>query len=622
MTVSTSKERATTKGEAAARRLWILGPKRDLLLFVLTPAAILPALAFTQRMAPETLATYVLGLGGFGHHLPGFIRAYSDPGLFRRFRWRFTAVPAALIALAALFAFLNLNALVFATVAWGIWHGAMQVNGFLRIYDSKAGSFDKATAELDRLMCLLWFGLAVLHSPEKLIALLTPFYTAGGPLLGPEGLVWLRRAWDVATAGVTALFLANAWRRGRAGVPPSPIKLLAMAAAFAYWGYCMIFAPTLLLGLLLWEIFHDVQYNVLVWMFQRRRVDGNLGAGRFEKFLFAPGTGRLLVYALLILAYGAVGVATSYSDLDIPEKIMGHGVMPWLLRLTVVSALLHFYYDGFIWRMREPDTRRGLAVEAKGAAQGAKGATPAVKGAGTGAPLAMGWRHGWKWVFFFVPMAFLGWRQHSGRGPALEAQIQSLPGTVPQSWAAHFLAGTYLKGQGQRGEAEEHFRQVVRYNPGLAEGHVFLADLLYKKGDDEGALGEYRRAEELDSANALVRMNLGFLYLRHDQPWLAEPHFRAGLAREPENADMRFGLGSALLRQHRFGEAKPYFESALRLEPGHSEAINSLGMIEELSGDPAGAAEFYRRALAADSGNASARANLSALLPKLDRPAP
>jgi Flp pilus assembly protein TadD len=600
----------STNQERAARRLWILGPKRDLLLFVLTPAAILPALAFTQRLAPETLATYVLGIGGFGHHLPGFIRAYSDPGLFRRFRLRFTLVPALLAAIGILFAFLNLNALVFATVAWGIYHGAMQVNGFLRIYDSKAGSFDRATAGLDRLMCLLWFGLAVLHSPDKLIALITPFYTAGGPLLGPDALAGMRHAWDIGTACVTALFLANTWRRSRAGVPPNPIKLLAMGAAFAYWGYCMMFAPTLLLGVLLWEIFHDVQYNVLVWLFQRRRVDANLGTGRFEGFLFAPGTGRLLLYAALILGYGAVGVATSYSDLDLPEKIMGQGVLPWLLRLTVISALLHFYYDGFIWRMREPETRRGLTLEGQGGAG-------SVAALARGAPLVRGWRHGLKWAFFFVPVAFLGWRQYRGLGPGQEAQIQNLPETVPQSWAAHFLAGTYYKGQGRRDEAETHYRQVVAYNPGLAEGHTYLADLLYKKGDDEGALGEYRRAGELDSSNALVRMNLGFLYLRRDQPVLAEPQFRAALAHEPEDADMQFGLGSALLRQHRFEEAKPYFETVLRLEPGHSDAINSLGMIRELSGDPAGAAEYYRHALAADSGNASARANLAAVLPKL-----
>jgi Flp pilus assembly protein TadD len=589
----------------ATRRLWILGPKSDLLLFVLTPAAILPSLVFTHRVAPETLATYVLGFGGFGHHLPGFIRAYSDPGLFRRFRLRFTLVPAVLAIIGVLFAYLNLNALVFITIAWGIWHGAMQVNGFLRIYDSKAGSFDATTAELDRLMCLLWFGLAVLHSPDKLIALITPFYTAGGPLLGPNLLTVVRHAWDIGTACVTVLFLANAWRRSRSGTPPNPVKLLAMIAAFAFWGYCMILAPSLLLGLLLWEVFHDIQYNVLVWLFQRRRVDASMGTGRFERFLFAPGRVRLAVYALLIILYGAVGVATSYSDLDLPEKMFGHGLVPWLLRLTVISALLHFYYDGFIWRMREPETRRGLTLETK-------------SGAGTGAVLAHGWRHGWKWAFFFVPLAFLGWQQYRGLGPSQEDQIRSLPVTVPQSWAAHFMAGTYYKSLGRREEAEQHYRDVVRYNPGLAEGHFFLADLLYKKGDDDGALAEYRRAEELDSTNATVRMNLGFLYLRHDQPWLAEPQFRAAIPLEPENADLQFGLGSALLRLRRFEEAKPYFESTLRNIPDHSEAINSLGMIKDLTGDPAAAAEYYRQALAADSGNASARANLAAVLPKLD----
>lgn len=595
--------------QETGRRLWILGPKRDLLFFVLTPALLLPAVGLAQGVTQETLATYVLGLGGFGHHLPGFIRAYSDPGLFRRFRLRFTLVPALLIAVAALYAWLNLNALVLATVAWGIWHGAMQVNGFLRIYDSKAGSFDARTAELDRWMCLLWFGLAVLHSPEKLVALVTPYYTAGGPLLGFDAFAWLRRGWDAATAGATLLFALNAWRRSRAGAPPSPVKLAAMAAAFAFWGYCMMFAPSLLLGLLLWEIFHDVQYNVLVWLFQRRRVDAKLGAGRFERFLFAPGTGRLLAYALLIAAYGAVGVATSYSDLDIPEKILGHGVMPWLLRLTVISALLHFYYDGFIWRMREPETRSGLALDGKPAA-------------GKGPGLAHGWRHGWKWAFFFVPVALLGWRQYRGLGPDADAQIRSLPVAVPQSWAAHFIAGTYYKSHALPAEAEAHYRQVVRYKPDLAAGHVFLADMLYKKGDGDGALAEYRRAAELDSNDGLVRMNLGFLYLQHDQPWLAEPQFRGGIARDPGNPDLQFGLGSALLRMRRFGEAQPWFEAALRLRPGNSEALNSLGMIRDLSGDFTGAAGLYRQALAADSANASARANLAAVLPKLNPPAP
>ena len=63
----------------ASHSLWILSPGRDLLWFILPPAFIIPLiLTLKQVISPETLGHYVLGLGGFGHHQPGFIRAYAD----------------------------------------------------------------------------------------------------------------------------------------------------------------------------------------------------------------------------------------------------------------------------------------------------------------------------------------------------------------------------------------------------------------------------------------------------------------------------------------------------------------------------------------------------------------
>ena len=165
----------------AAPPLWILGPKRDLLFFILPPLFIIPLILALQRAVPaETLALYILGLGGFGHHLPGFIRAYADPGLFWRYKLRFTLVPALLLLVCALYSWLDLNALVLATVVWGTWHGAMQINGFLRIYDSKVGSISPITAWLDWAMCLVWFGGGLLHSSIRLIAVFSYFYGAGG----------------------------------------------------------------------------------------------------------------------------------------------------------------------------------------------------------------------------------------------------------------------------------------------------------------------------------------------------------------------------------------------------------------------------------------------------------
>ncbi len=589
------------------RPLWILGPWRDLAFFILTPLFVIPIVfALKQRVPLETLGLYILGLGGFGHHLPGFIRAYADRDLFRQYRLRFTVVPLLLLAIAGFYSFVNLNALACATVFWGVWHGAMQVNGFLRIYDSKAGSFRPATARLDWLLCIAWFGLAILHSPTKMFSLVAQFYVSGGVLIPPLAFEILRRIWDTGTALITLLFAVNAWRQWKAGMPPSPIKLLTAVSSFAFWWFCTVTTGNLILGVVLWEIFHDVQYNVLVWLFQRRRVDGDMHAGFAEKFLFSPGGARMSLYALFIIAYGSIGVFTSFSDLNMPEKILlGAAGSQWLLRITLASALLHFYYDGFIWRIREQRTRAGLNLQ--------EGTTiPAV------ASTEKFWLHGWKWAFFLLPVGLMGFSQYRGRNPDFKSQVLNLSASIPGSWLAHFLAGSYHKEDGFSEQAETDYRMAVRYNPDFDLGHLFLADLLYAKGEFSEAVEHYRRALELDPSDAMARERLASLYLRTEQFWLAGEQFQIALKAEPDNPDLNFGMATALLRQGKLQEAGAHAEKTLRAVPNHSGALNYLGMIRDVGGDPAGAIAYYRKALAADSTNASARENLTTALAKIN----
>ncbi|MCD6024358.1 MAG: yrrB 4 [Fibrobacteria bacterium] len=584
---------------APSRPLWILGPKRDLLFFILPPLFIVPLILVLKRAIPaETLALYILGLGGFGHHLPGFIRAYADPGLFRRYKLRFTLVPALLLLVCALYSYLDLNALVLATVAWGTWHGAMQINGFARIYDARVGSIAPATARLDAWMCIAWFGFAILCSPAKQFSLVTPFYLSGGPLIPPAAFGIVRFAWGAATAAITLGFALNAFRQWRAGNPPNPVKLLVMAASFAFWWYCTAWPESLILGVLMWEIFHDIQYNALVWRFQRQRVDDGLGAGRIERALFRPGWGRLALYAALIGVYGYIGVAASFSDINTPEKmLLGASGPQWLLRITLASALLHFYYDGFIWRIRRQEIRQGLGLSGKESAP----VRPERDAFGA---------HGWKWILFLLPVGYLGWAQYEKWGPAFEAQVVNLSRALPGSWISHFLAGTYYKGQGQMAEAEEQYRQVTRFNPEFPQGHVFLGDLLYRRGALDEAAAEYERALKLDSSDASVRRNLGFLYLSLGRAYSATRQFEALLARDPRDVEAGFGLANALLRQNLLREAADRADKVLRLQPGHSGALNILGMAHQLRGERDSARFYYARALLADSSNASALQNL------------
>jgi tetratricopeptide (TPR) repeat protein len=617
---------------ATRKSIWILGPKRDLLFFVLTPLLILPIFLFLPPgLSPQTLALYILGLGGFGHHLPGFIRAYADRDLFARHKASFTVAPVLIILACSVYSLLNLNALACLTVAWGTWHGAMQVNGFMRIYDAKVKSILPATARLDKLMCIAWFGLAILHSPEKQFSLATLFYGSGGILVPPWAFEMLRRGVDAGTFAVTLLFGANAWRQWKAGAPPSPAKLLILASSFGFWWFCTVSLHNLLLGVLMWEVFHDVQYNVLVWFFQRHRVRNSQGTGAAEKLLFGPGWGRLALYAGLILAYGWIGIASSFASVQLPEDVAaGSPLTQWLLRITLASALLHFYFDGFIWKVREADIRRDLGVQegkvSKASTALETSAAPGRKEARKEAremearearearikPAAF--RPAWLWALFIVPAAYLGLAQHKGWSPDFAAQMMNLAEAIPGNWKADFLTGTYYKGRGDIDKAESHYRKAVAARPDFAMGHLFLGDILYKEGQIEEAIEEYRQSVELDPENPEGNGNLARLYLKTGQPQLAAERFQAALGMDPDNAELNYGMATALLQQRRLQEAMPFAEKTLRLAPNHSGALNCLGMILDVQGNTPGAVAYYRRALATDSGNASARENLAVAL--------
>jgi tetratricopeptide (TPR) repeat protein len=592
--------------------LWILGPWRDLFFFVLTPCLIIPPLLFLQhRVDLMTLAVLVLGIGGFGHHLPGFLRAYSDPALFQRHKLRFVVVPLLLAVLCGVFAFYNLNALTFAVATWGTWHGAMQVNGFLRIYDSKVRSFAARTARLDWLMCVAWFGAGIWHSPVKEFSLFSHFYQSGGPLIPPGAFATARLSWDVGTAAITLLFIVNAIQQWRIGTPPSPIKLLSMVTSFGFWWYCMAGLNNLILGVVMWEIFHDVQYNALVWIFQHKRVIGNQSVSKVEQFLFRPGYGRLAFYLALIAAYGYLGVVSSYVDIHLPEKMAeGDGSARWLLRVLAVSALLHFYYDGFIWRVREKSIRAGLGFKeaASGNLTPDSQEAPKIRKLGP-----VGIRHGFMWLLLFViPIAWMGYSQYRGKIPDIRTQFANLAEAIPDSWTAHFMNGTFYKVNGDYARAAEQYAQAVQNNPDFDIAHMLLADMLFKTGDTAHAVLEYAEAVRLNPGNLEALQNLAYLRLQRGQYAASLNSYEAAIALAPRDPALHFGAAVSLMRLSRLADAESQLQETIRLDPRHARALHYLGMLHTVNGRNAQAIEYYERALALDPQNAEVQENLNA----------
>lgn len=579
-----------------------MGPWRDLSLFLLAPLWIIPLMSwFRNFTGPANLALIVLALGGLGHHLPGWISAYTDPALRKTYPLRLTLGPIVIIGTCVLFAVLGLNGMTAILGAWSTWHGATQVHGFNRIYDAKAGSVSPATARWDLYACLAWFGAAVLHSSGKQVSLLGNFYAAGGPLLAPVHVGHLRMAWDAGTAAITLVFLWNAWKQIRQGNPPSPLKFVSMSASIGFWWYSLTQVDEMIYGVLIWEMFHDVQYNALVWIQGRRRIALGKATGRLGRFLFRPGVGRIAFYLALSFLYGGMGLLMRYDHANSPEKLFGgaDGELSALLtRIVIASALLHFYFDGFIWRIRKEGIREGLGIAA-----GVGGTARE-----SGAPAWLG--HGWKWILFVVPVAWLGVREYSGKAASDLEIVHNLAALAPGNWGMHTLSGVLELGEGREDSAIGSLQRAIRIKPDQVLARELLGNIRFNRGELELAVEEYTAAVRSDSAafDESGRMGMALAALgRFDR---AEPYLDEALKAYPYDSTLLQNLAVIKLRRRDLSGALPVLDMLTETRPGGAWAWNQKGVVLEALGRKEAAVNSYRKALAADPGFRPALGNL------------
>ena len=94
-----------------------------MLLIIGTPMIIfIVFLLANQLWSPAAVSSFVM-VWAIGHHLPGMMRAYGDPELFRRFWIRFLLAPMFLLAVSS-FAFITgvKSGLLTIAAIWGWWH--------------------------------------------------------------------------------------------------------------------------------------------------------------------------------------------------------------------------------------------------------------------------------------------------------------------------------------------------------------------------------------------------------------------------------------------------------------------------------------------------------------------
>jgi tetratricopeptide (TPR) repeat protein len=599
---------------AVARKpnLWILDTWRDLVLYVCTPLLIIPIfLAAQARWSAEDIYLFVAAFGAMGHHLPGMIRAYGDRALFQRFKWRFIFAPIFLVVVCVMFFLWDLKGIVLVAFVWGVWHGMMQTYGFSRIYDAKVGSFAAFTRRLDFALCGIWFATAVVLSSQRMTDTLETYYSAGGPFIPPTLLRSAQQVLLALAIGISILFLANFVRMWVAGKRPNPVKLVLLVTSISFWWYCNNIVASVLVGVALFEVFHDVQYLSLVWIYNRKRVETDSSIGGFMRFVFRRSGSLVGLYVGLIFAYGALGYFKSSIGIESIKRV--------LTGVVTASALLHFYYDGFIWKVREKSTRQSLGISGGTADVTLKGFLPS-------------WAlHGAKWVgVFVIPVAALLFSEVRASQNKVD-RLAFIAVDLPASARAHANYATALQDAGRLDEAAEEFSAVLRLNPGSAKAHANLASVLTAKGNlaeaqthfeaalriepdnaeyhsgysfvldqlghTDQAAAESEAAVRLEPKSAQAQYSYGAFLEKHGKMEEATAQYRRAVQLDPRFTDAHYDLASALFAKGDLQEAKTHYLEASRLEPKRAQPHNELGKIFMQEGNVSQAITQFEEAL-------------------------
>jgi Tfp pilus assembly protein PilF len=557
---------------ASKPKLWILDSWRDLILYVGTPLLLVPVFALAQaRWSPQDIYLFVAAFGAMGHHLPGMIRAYGDRALFERFKWRFIFAPLFLLAVCTAFFWWDLKGILLVVFFWGVWHGLMQTYGFCRIYDAKTGTFDTLTRRLDFAMCVIWFATAVALSPYRLSDTLDTYYMCGGPFIPPSLVHQGQQLILFAAIAVSVLFLVHFLRMWIIGKRPNPVKVALLVTSITFWWYCNNLVANILVGIALFEVFHDVQYLSLVWIYNRNRVEKDSNIGGFMRFVFRRSGSLMGLYVGLILAYGSVSYINAHIGMDTIKRI--------LTGVVTASTLLHFYYDGFIWKVRERSTRQSL---------GLAGGTADVTLGG----ILPGWAwHGLKWVaVFVVPLGALWFWQIHLAVPEVQRQAW-VAADVPVGAKPHYDYGSALQKEGRLEEAVEQYNLALQFNPKDAKAHTSLAVALTGQAKFDAAVPHMETALHLEPNNGEFHLVYATLLQRIGHNDEAALHFEAATRLKPDSAEAHYSYAGFLAGLGKNDEYISELRSVLQLRPDYpyaelrlADALFAKGNLEEAEG--------------------------------------
>jgi hypothetical protein len=305
---------------------------------------------------------WIATLVNMPHFMASYRIVYRSKEMILKHRWASLYIPVMLAAYVLFAIWASQSTPVFVIVlvavssAYLAWHYTGQVWGMMASYAYLEGvSFDKDERFLVRTSLrillawhVMWFLYTQLRDPSSV----RPLY-------------YLISAGTVVALALGATGLAK--MRRRTGKLP-PLRAMVAWIALFVWYAVMARDPKALFWI---QIAHAIQYLAFPIRVEinRSRSSAASSAARFA--------GHMAVYAVALLGISyVVGKVVPGSAMDIVANVFGEEPGKAAPILLLVSINIHHYFtDGVIWKISNPEVRKELFAHVPPPPQSAKQAT-------------------------------------------------------------------------------------------------------------------------------------------------------------------------------------------------------------------------------------------------------
>ncbi len=165
--------------------------------------------------------------------------------------------------------------------------------------------------------------------------------------------------------------------------------------------------------------------------------------------------------------------------------------------------------------------------------------------------------------------------------------------------------------------AAETYEKLIKIMPNMPEFHSNLANILYVKGDIDGAISHFQTAVTLNPNKewtSVINQTLGFVFQEAKEDLNAAiTSYQSAYLMTPEDIDIYINLGSAFYDKEDYDNALTIYRNALDLDPKNGKIHCNLGFLYWGKGDTDEAIREYKYAIEYDRNYAIAYNNLGVI---------